>query len=127
MSLGTWDPEGCLVCSIDDPAEAVRAVAALQRAGFTAEHIRLFLPDELLALNDAHRYSALKRVFFFLTNLSDDGALEEEYREQARCGHPILVVHAPQHAQHVGATALLRDYRAHTVKYYGPWTVRGFD
>jgi hypothetical protein len=35
VTLGAWNPEGCLVSVIDDPSQAVRAVEALRAAGFT--------------------------------------------------------------------------------------------
>jgi hypothetical protein len=125
-SLGTWDPEGCLVCVIDDPAEATRAVGALQAAGFAAEHLRLFLAGELLAFSEAlHHRSVPKQVFFFLTNLTDDAQFEAEYREEARHGHPILVIYAPRQERYTKARALLQGYHPHTVKYYGRWVVRG--
>ncbi len=127
-SLGTWDPEGCLVCVINDPIEAISAVAALRTVGFTAEHVRLFLASELLGFSDALHHQGLpKRVFFFLTNLSDDAAFEAEYRAEAQQGHPILVVHAPQTEQHNQVRALLQGYHAHTARYYGPWVVTDLD
>ena len=127
-SLGAWDPEGCLVCVIDDPADAARAVAALHGAGFAAEQLRLWLPEERRTFDDALRRPSMPmRVLFFLTNLSDDAQFEAEYREEARRGHPILVIQAPRRARYDRARELLRDYRARTVKYYGPWVVTGFD
>jgi hypothetical protein len=127
VSLGAWDPEGCLVCVLDDPA-AERAMATLQAAGFATAHIYLFRAAELLAFCDTlHHQPVLKKVFFFLTNLSDDAMFEAEYQEQARRGHSILVVHAPGRELCDRALARLRAHHAHSFKYYGPWTVRGFD
>ncbi len=127
-SLGAWDPEGCLVCVIDEPEEATRAVAALLNTGFTAEDVRLFLGEEGLAFEGAPHWQGIpKRVFFFLINLTDDAAFEREYREEARHGRTILMVHAPQEDQCNQARELLNDYHARAVKYYGPWVVRGLD
>jgi hypothetical protein len=68
----------------------------------------------------------LRRVLFVLVNPSDNGEFEEEYRDEARRGHPILMVHAPQREQSTRAWEVVRDHGAHTVKYYGHWIVRGF-
>lgn len=125
-SFGTWDPEGCLVSVIDDLAVAVRAVAALQLAGFTT---RLFLAAELLEFSAGmrRRQGILRRTLFSVTNWSDATDFQAEYREEARLGHHILVVHAPKREQRAVARARMRQYRAHTLKYYGFWVVTVLD
>ena len=126
VTLGAWNPEGCLVSVIDDPRQAVQAVQALQAAGFTDEHIRLILAGDPPALREGTAWhSRLGQVFFTLINPSDDGAFEEEYRDEAGRGHAILMVYAPRQEQSTRAWGVARNHGAHTVKYYGPWIVRG--
>lgn len=127
-SLGAWDPEGCLICVINDPVRAQWAMAALLADGFSSEHLHLFLTAEVIALRRGlHHQSWPKRVFFFLANLSDDAAFEAEYGAEAQHGHPIVSVYAPEEERRSRARDLLQEYGAHTFKYYGAWVVRGFD
>ena len=128
VTLGSWNPEGCLVSVIDDPVQAARAVDALRTAGFADEQIRLVLVGDVSTFGELPAARGMARqAFFMVTNLSDDSEFEEEYRDEARRGHPILIVHAPRSEQSARARAVLRDFDAHTVTYYGHWIVRGFD
>lgn len=125
-SLGSWDPEDCLVSVINDPEEAVRALDDLRAGAFEVDDVHLFLAQEVIGIDSAiidHR-GFLKKVVYAVTNISDDAALAEDYLNQARQGHQILVVHAPDIERAKQAYTIIKRHHAHQVRYYGRWVVR---
>ena len=47
----------------------------------------------------------------------------DEYAEEARQGHNILIVHAPEPDVIEKVRPILNEYHAHHGRHYGQWTV----
>jgi len=111
---------------IDDPAEALRAVENLRATGFSEEDIRLFLSQEVVDRDRAimSYRSVLQNMIYTVANISDDAAMAREYLDEARQGHQLLVVHAPEVERATQASASVERHHAHRVRYYGRWVVR---
>ncbi len=128
FSLGSWQPQDCLVSVIDDPAEALQAADDLHAAGFDKDDVRLFLGQEVVDHDSdimEHR-SSLKNLVYMLSNISDAVTMAQDYLDEARQGHQILAVHAPDAERAKQAYASVMRHHAHQVRYYGRWTVQDF-
>ncbi|HEX8994980.1 MAG TPA: hypothetical protein VF812_03005 [Ktedonobacterales bacterium] len=118
-----------LVGVIDDPTEAEQAAQALRSAGF-AEHDVLLLhgPEALkrLEAKDEQRgplgwaHKAVANV------VTDAGAFERDYTQEASAGHSIINVHAAEHEDIERAKAVLEWHGAHYMKHFSPWTITDF-
>jgi hypothetical protein len=125
LSLGAWYPKQTLVGVIDDPEQACRATIALMGAGFAEDDIRLLLGPEVVEISedvDQHR-SALGRMVYSLSSLwSTEAPAAEHYIHEAREGHNLVMVHAPEpdgRPEGEAALAVLREHGAHHLRYYG--------
>lgn len=129
VRLGSLNPIGCLVSVIDNPAAAARATTTLRVLGFRDEHIRVIPAAVLLASTEdsGRRRGLLARAACMLIDWSDNAAFTEEYLDEARRGHHLLMVYAPslEHAQRAHAAA--RAHGARLARHYGLWVVRGLD
>jgi|GEM_PF-1814017 len=125
-NLQSWNPLNCLVCVIDEPDAAARAVADLREAGFAAADVRLADPLEVVAIDDAwHSRGLLARMAASIRTLGDEGIVAAEYLTEARRGHHALIVYAPGGERTRRAWTIVARRGAHTIHYYGRWAIRG--
>jgi hypothetical protein len=88
-------PTGTLVAVLDDlelARDAVTAVAPLSSGG-----ARVLQAEEVIAQDRtrADRQGAAERAYLFLASLvSDQGEIQEQYVDQARRGHHMVVAEA---------------------------------
>ena len=128
-SWGMLYPEGDLVSVIDARDEADRAVRSLEAAGVPADHIFLVDGRQVIATTEDFRQhqnvaGRLGRVISFL--LSDSARYEQEYLEEARLEHHLIVVRAPTTEEVDRALPILRAHGAHHIRHYGQLTVDDF-
>ena len=122
----SWNPLNCLVCVIDEPAAAARAVEDLREAGFAGADVRLADPREVVAIDDAWRSRGLlARIAASIRTLGDEGIVASAYLAEARRGHHALIVYAPGGERTRRAWTIVARHRAHTIHYYGRWAIRG--
>ncbi len=127
-SLGVPYPKHYVVGVIDDLQEAERAVQALLQVGFTATDIRLRTGQEVLEVrreHDEQKPKLLTRIVETINDASSDDELNETdvYAEEASEGHNILNVYARTSDQITSAQNVLAAHYAHTIKYFGDWTI----
>lgn len=122
---GAIYPKNYVVGVINDPQEAERSVQALQEAGFAHQDIRLFHIEELIEhVQEAEkRRNPLQRLVATFQQGTDEGDDTQVYLEEARLGHHILNVHAANKAQVERVREIITTYHAHTIKYFGTWTI----
>lgn len=124
--LATWNPRGCLVAVIEEPAPAALAALALRRAGFADADVCLADPREIVVIGAAwEARSGLARAIAAIRTPGDEWLVTADYAGAAQRGHYLLVVHAPCDELRRRAQAMLAEHLAHTMHYFGRWTVRG--
>src|SRR6266568_4897662 len=114
---GVLYPKDDIVAVIADHAEAEKTVQALMDAGFPSGDIDLLEGEQVLQLErDFQESKTLAgRVATFISFImSDAGAYQQEYVDEAAKGHHILVVHAPEHDVVERARAILAAHHAHS-------------
>ncbi len=55
--------------------------------------------------------------------MSDHAKHFDEYAEEARQGHNILIIHATEPGVLEKVRPILEEHHAHRGRHYGPWTV----
>jgi hypothetical protein len=122
-----FHPRDDLLAVIDDPAAAESAVAALKRASFAGEHIHVFRGHaEIEALARAWwKHSGVPALLapFLAAFLSDEFEIEKRYEAEGAAGHTVLAVHAARRNDIERATAVLGEFAAHDMRYFGRWTI----
>lgn len=124
--LATWSPLHCLVSTFDTPRLARKAMIALREGGFQDADMLLVQPRALLALDEACRARSLPtRILASIRTPGSESLTMDEYVDEARRGRYLLIVYAPREAQWRGATRVVAHHQAHTIHYFGRWTIRG--
>jgi hypothetical protein len=124
--LATWCPLHCLVSAFDVAGQARAAMAALRKEGFQDVDMVLAPPQEIMALEEACRTrSLLMRILASVRTPGSESLTVDEYVNEARRGHYLLIVYAPREAQRRNATSIVAHHQAHTSHYFGRWTIRG--
>ncbi len=121
---GALYPKNYVVGIIDDLQEARQATQAFQQAGYDADEIRLMESGEVLqtAQKVEDEKNPLQRFLSSFQNTTDEtGAYI--YQLAARQGKHILHVRADSHEDVDKISALMQRYHAHTIKFFGPWSV----
>ena len=119
-------PQGDIVAVIDTCAEADRTVQALEAVGIPADDIFLVEGRRAIEISGDFRQHqhALGRIGRAITQLlSDSARFEQEYLDEARQGHHLLVVRAPSAEVVQRVRPVLDAHQAHHVRHYGPLTV----
>ncbi|HZC07118.1 MAG TPA: hypothetical protein VE338_15895 [Ktedonobacterales bacterium] len=115
-----------LVGVIDSPQVAEQTVQALVQAGFNQKDVLLLHgPDALkrLEAKDEHRGPlgwAHKAVANIVT---DAGAFEQTYAQEASAGHSIINIHTDDAEYIKRGRAVLEEHGAHYIKHFGPWMI----
>ncbi|HLI69434.1 MAG TPA: hypothetical protein VKV19_06705 [Ktedonobacteraceae bacterium] len=129
--IGSLYPTNYIVCVINDLQEAMQAVEAFQAAGFDASTVRLMKASELLEKIQEleQRKSAFQRFFSSFQDINNETGMEV-YQLEAKQGHHILYIRtcAPSvctsPSREIGRIReILGRYRAHTIKFFGTWSV----
>lgn len=128
--LGTllvdWYTEDYVVAVIDDLQEAEAAADALHQAGFGMGEVRLFDGAQVAGRIDEteKRRSLLERaVVSVRSTASDESLISEDYEEEAREGHQIVVVHTESQEQVNQAYHILRAHHGHAIEHFGRWVI----
>jgi hypothetical protein len=124
--LATWSPLHCLVSAFDTPRQARAAMAALAAEGFLDTDILLVRPQTIMALDEVCRArSLLTRILASIRTPGSESLAVDEYIDEARRGHYLLIVYAPRDEQRRNAIRVVAHHQAHTIHYFGRWTIRG--
>jgi hypothetical protein len=124
--LGETYPTDYVIAVIDDLTEAEHAVQTLEHAGFEAKHIMLFKNEQIVKIfqaYDAH-HNPLKSIKSVIASVaSDEGDYHVFYAAEGKDGHHLLAIYAPKIALVDRAYEILKLHHAHTMKFFGRWTV----
>jgi hypothetical protein len=115
--LGSRYRRNYLVGVIDDREAAERAEEALQRDGFTAEDLVLQTGSEIEARLQREDLGNLVREA-----TTEEGAICRDYDEMSR-GGALLSVYATTPAEVERAGQTLAQHGAHSLRYFGDWTI----
>jgi len=121
--MGTVYWKDHVVAVVDDSAVAADAVAALVAAGSPADGTRAFSGPEVVRHHEAylaHR-NPLQRLGAALA--SDEGEIADEFVEEAREGHSIVVAPAAEPEAADRVAGVLRAHHAHHIKHYRDNTI----
>ena len=124
--LGSWYPEDYIVAVIDHPAEAEQAGEALRKAGWPAMDVRLFAGTQAASHENQidDQQSLPKKLAADVRDVvSDEGAMSEDYEQDARMGHQILAVYTPNDDKVEQARTLLTAHHAHSIEHFGKWVI----
>jgi vacuolar-type H+-ATPase subunit I/STV1 len=126
LLLSDWYTEDYVVAVIDDLEEARDAARELHRAGFGEGEVRVFDGPQVAEQLDEieRRRSLLERAVVSVRNTaSDESIISEDYEEEAREGHHIVVVHAETQEQVDQAYQILRVHHGHAIEHFGRWVI----
>lgn len=123
-SSGSLYPKNYVVGVIDDLQEAQRATEAFKSAGYDMNEIRLMDSGEALEKVqelDQEKNWLQSILSSFQDTTDETGA--HIYQLEARRGNHILHVRADSRAEIDKISELMQQYHAHTIKFFGPWSV----
>lgn len=126
LLLADWYTEDYVVAVIDDVEEAQAAVNVLHQAGFGEGEVRLFDGKQAAEqLDDLEkRRSLLERAVVSVRAVaSDESIISEDYEEEAREGHQLVVVHTETQEQVNQAYQLLLAHHGHAIEHFGRWVI----
>lgn len=121
---GALYPKNYVVGIIDDHQEAQQAEEAFKQAGYDANEVRLMEGQEVL--QKVRQLDEEKNWFQrFLSSFqgSTDETGAHIYQVAAKQGKHVLHVHANSQDEVDKISALMQRYHAHTVKFFGSWSV----
>ena len=121
---GALYPKNYVVGIIDDLQEARQAVQAFKQAGYDADEIRLMESGEVVerAQKTEEQKNPLQRVLSSFQDTTDETGAHI-YQAAARQGKHVLHVRADSQEEVDKISALMQQYHAHAVKFFGPWSV----
>ena len=117
LLFGTFYPKEYLLAIANDRAQADRAMAAVQQAGFPEAEV--FTGQEVLAHHQGlmeHRTLA-QRLGSILS--ADEKLVQDDYLEQMQDGKLIVMVHVPDATEVERAGHALGEQGAFMLRYYG--------
>ena len=124
--LGAWYPKDYVVAVIEDLDEAERAAEELRRAGFPAEDVRLFPSEQVvegLRLAEAQR-NLLQRIGAAIQReVTEEGAANKDYNEDARAGRHLVTVMAVEPEEIERARQVLVARGARRIMHYKKYTI----
>lgn len=121
---GSLYPKNYVVGVIDNLQEARRAQEAFREAGYHAEEIRLMESQEITQKAEEleETKNPLQRFLSSFQETTDETGAHV-YQVEAQKGRHILYVRADSDDEVEKIAALMQQYHAHAVKYFGPWSV----
>lgn len=117
--LGFYYPTHYVVAAIDDPGGALRALTALNEAGF-AEAAAEVCPGADFVKNYGD-FVAGQNLLQRASRLfpAEEEAAVKEYLAEAEAGASFVTVHAPAAADRERARLILGEHGGHAMRYYG--------
>lgn len=125
VMFGVFYPRRYIVAVFDDRGSAEQALIALGNQPEIEEPGRLWSGEEALAYHKEHvedRTSLIDRLAGFL--VPDEAEILADYLTLARSGKVFMTVHVEGDEAIGIARRILAEHGAHTMRYYGDWTVR---
>ena len=121
---GSLYPKNYVVGVIDDHQAARQATQAFRNAGYKTEEVRLMEGQEVLqkAKELDEQKNWLQRLLSSFQDTTDETGASVYLRE-ARAGKHVLHVRADAPEEVDKISALMQRYGAHTVKFFGTWSV----
>lgn len=123
-SSGAFYPKNYVVGIIDDREQARQARQAFKDAGYEANEIRLMESQEaqqkVQQLDEEKNW--LQRILSSFQDTSDETGADV-YQRAAQQGKQVLYVRAHSQDEVDKISALMQRYHAHTVKFFGSWSV----
>jgi hypothetical protein len=122
-SFGWIYPEGDIVAVVEDRATGERAMLDLKQAGVPEGDMDLVDPAWFLAGEHAveERRGFWQRLGAVVAQ--EEGDLIKEYVEEAREGHPFVVVHADDDDRAHLIRDVLRAHGARRIEYYRRYVI----
>lgn len=121
---GALYPKNYVVGVIDNLQEAQQARQAFKDTGYDADEIRLMESGEAVQkieqINEEKNW--LQRILSSFQDTSDETGAHI-YEIAARQGKQILHVRADSAEDVDKISALMKRYHAHTIKFFGTWSV----
>ncbi len=124
--LGAWYPRDYIVGVIDDIDEAERAAEELRRVGFPEADVRLFPSEEVvegLRMIDAQRNLFQRVGAAIQREVTEEGAANKEYDDEARAGRHILTALAVEPEEIERARKVFVAHSARRIMHYKKWTI----
>ena len=117
-SFGELYPVHDILAVVEDQTTGEQARQSLRQAGVPESDMDLIDPAWFLEAGRTfkERRSPLQRLAALLA--AEEGSYTAEYEEEARQGHPILVVHAGDRAGAERIGQVLRGHSARRMRYY---------
>lgn len=121
---GALYPKNYVVGVIDNLQQAQAACQAFKDAGYHADEIRLMEGHEAVQKIEQleEEKNWLQRLLSSFQDTSDETGARI-YENAARLGKQILHVHANSAEDVDKISALMERYHAHTIKFFGTWSV----
>ena len=122
-SFGQPYPEHDILAVVEDRPAGEQVLRSLRHAGVPEGDMDLVEPAWLLEAGRAfeERRGVLQRLAALLA--AQEGSYAAEYEEEARDGHPVLVVHAGDRAGVDRIRGVLKGHGARRIRYYGHFTI----
>jgi hypothetical protein len=110
---------------LDQPDRVLALVDALRSAGFPDNAIRLSCGQDTLTQIDPHgaQRSLLDRLRHGLEHFGLDGEERDAAVDELRAGHVLVAVRVVGEQDKQRAAAILREQRAHRLRYWSDWTI----
>ncbi len=123
-----WFPSNYIMAVINEPEDAVAAVAALENdEGVHAEHILLLHGKEAVECIDikCEDCGLLKQMLrLFWRFVTYEGYLLSEYEEAGRAGSHVLALHMPQPDHLERARDIMTAHHAYRIEYFEQKAIR---
>lgn len=123
---GVFYPTNYITAVIDDLDEATLASVDLQQVGFATNDIVFDTNLQAFERIQSYkqRHGLLKSFMSFVASVaSDEADVYLLYALEAAQGHHLLNVYAPKPELVERAHRILKAHHAHTMKFFGRWTV----
>ncbi len=113
-------PSGYIFAVIENPADSEELEDELVESGFDRDDILCLTGEEGARRIDAsgREHGLFARLVRFLEYTDDSRLHAEEYERQARAGHLVVGVHAPNTETRERARALLKGRGGRFINYY---------
>lgn len=123
-------PTNRLLAVVDDPTEAVAAIAELAAAGVATRDLEILRGDEGADRMDGTGEMSgwlgrLRRAFDF--TLMDQLVDFAVYERALRDGRAVVMVHVHGDAPKVAAQRILKSHGGHFINYYGRFATEELD